>query len=339
MKMRKPLLGCLVSIIVIAVFQAAPAQGGESSDITRFAGLRSLLEPGERSLPRSIEGLKPCLQEGWGWEEEEDEKGDKDEGSGESSGEGWGWGEEEKKDEGSGESSGDGWGWGEEEGGAESPPSGEGGEDSGWGEGWEEGEGWQETGPADVPVEAQEEDAPSPARREWVQDTRIGIEFGAFLPFGAKKEAFDTGELGGVFLGFGLPPIIEPISITNELRVLGGYTLSEEQDTGYDVTTILFLLKDDLLFHFFPQGRSLDIYVFVGLSFALESSSASRTLGTETEEESGTFPGFLVDAGFGAWITLSGPVDLLLRLEFDLVPMSDNVPFFAVGQAGIQVRF
>lgn len=332
--------------LAAALFLALPAtvRAEDGSSIGRFATWESLLD-GSDPLPlRPLDGLKPCLQDGWGWGTEDDEEEKPKEEQPDS---GWGWGDEdEEKPKPKPQPGGGGsdWGWGDE--GESEPatpaPAPQPGDDSGWGSGWGEGEGQEGLGegePAPFPGEEEVDTAPSGPVREWVRDVRIGIEFGAFLPFGAEKEAFETGELGGVLFGFGLPSILEGVVITNELRVLGGYTLSKEQETGFDVKTTLFLFKDDLLFHFLPRGRGFGLYAFVGIALALENSSAEKDLLTSTDERSESFTQFLVDGGLGAWITLSGPVDLLLRLEFDLVPMADNVPFFAVGQVGLQVRF
>jgi hypothetical protein len=174
----------------------------------------------------------------------------------------------------------------------------------------------------------------------WAKKTRIGVGFGGLLPFGEKEESFDTGFLGGVHLGFGLPSLIGGLTVTMEVRLLGGTTSSTGQTDGFDVSAIVFMAKDDLLFHFFPRQKSFNIYYFLGLSLGYESTSAKRTLaGGGTESKSDTALWFLVDTGFGAWIGLADAVDLVLKFEFNLVPVTENVPFFVVGEAGVQVKF
>jgi|GEM_PF-2026983 len=169
-----------------------------------------------------------------------------------------------------------------------------------------------------------------PAKR-----TRIGLEFGAFLPFGEKEDSFSTGIVGGAFFGFGLPDLIEGVTLSDELRVLGGQTRSEEQDSGHDVSAILLLFRNDILFHFFPQKSDFNLCFFFGASVGYESVSADR----EGDFDSDSALWFAVQGGFGVWVGLGGPVDLVLKIEIDLIPVTDNVPVFALGEAGIQVRF
>ena len=156
---------------------------------------------------------------------------------------------------------------------------------------------------------------------------------------GAKEEAFNTGQMAGLLVGFALPPFIQGITITTEIRLLEGTTSSWNQESGHDVSAFLVVLKNDYLVHFLPRHTSFNLFYFLGLSFGLETASAKRATTTGTEKDSGTAVWFVIDTGLGAWVNLGGPVDLLLRLEFNLVPVSKNVGFFVVGTAGIQVKF
>lgn len=282
---------------------------------------------------------------------------------------GWGWGEDEPKKGGEGEGGGDdGWGWGEEEPPAEKPPEekppeekpaeppaeekppeekpaeppaekpdgkGEGswGNEGGWKE--EPGKGGEEPLPG-----GEEEFGPAAAGEDQARKLRIGLEFGGFAPLGAKEEGYSAGGIAGVFFGFGLPRFLGDLTVTSEIRLLGGTTSSTGQEAGYDVDTTLIFIKDDYLLHFFPRKRAFNAWWFVGLCLALEMSEATREVSPGvTESTSETFPGFLIDTGFGAWINLGGPIDLLFKLEFNFVPMSKNVSFFTVGEIGIQARF
>ena len=76
---------------------------------------------------------------------------------------------------------------------------------------------------------------------------------------------------------------------------------------------------------------------FAGIGLGFESISADRPGTSDSESDSALW--FVLDAGLGAWIRITGPVDLVLRLEFDLPPTSENVPFFMVGEAGLQIAF
>lgn len=169
-----------------------------------------------------------------------------------------------------------------------------------------------------------------------VTRTRIGFEFGGFLPLGEKEEAFRTGQVGGLFYGFALPPLLEGFTITSELRLLEATTTSTDQADGFDVSSFLVLVKDDLLVHLFPRQRVYNVFYFLGLGLGLELSSAKDAAGGS---ESGTGAFFLLDTGLGGWVHLTGPLDLVFRLEFNLVPITENVPFFIVGQMGIQAKF
>jgi hypothetical protein len=173
----------------------------------------------------------------------------------------------------------------------------------------------------------------------WAKKFRIGVEGGGFLPFGAE-ESFEGGGTGGVFAGFGLPTLIDGVTITSEVRALFAATESPDQDTGFDVSSMIFMFKKDFLFHFFPTNRAFDLYFFVGLGVGYERTEAEPgSAGSGLEDESNAGMWFLADGGFGAWINLGGPVDLVLKLEFNLIPVTDNVPFFAVGEGGFQVKF
>ncbi|MHC5036849.1 MAG: hypothetical protein ACYTHM_06020 [Planctomycetota bacterium] len=168
---------------------------------------------------------------------------------------------------------------------------------------------------------------------------RIGLEAGGFIPFGEKEEAFNTGLMGGVFAGFGLPTLIQGLTITSELSLLAGMT-SSEQEGGIEVSSTIVMVRDDFLFHFFPNEKSFNLYYFIGISFGYEMTSADSpaSSGTGTETDSGTAVWFLFDTGLGSWVNLGGPVDLILKIDFNLVPITDNIPFFIVGQVGIQVK-
>jgi hypothetical protein len=164
---------------------------------------------------------------------------------------------------------------------------------------------------------------------------RIGIELGAFLPFGEKEESFRSGQMCGVLVGFGLLSPAPGILVTDEIRILEGTTSSLDQTSGYDVSSLVFAVKNDFLLHFFPAARGFNVHAFLGFSLGIERTTAKK--GTLEDTDTGFW--FLCDAGLGAWVTLAGPVDLLLRIEFDFIPTSDNVPFFAVGLMGLQMRF
>lgn len=170
----------------------------------------------------------------------------------------------------------------------------------------------------------------------WATRMRIGIEFGAFLPFGAKEDAYSTGELGGAFFGFKLPPLIPGILVTNEVRLLGGYTSSSDQESGHDVSALVLLFRNDVLFHILPGGDDFNIFFFAGVGLGFESLSAERS-GGGSESDSAFW--FVIDGGLGGWVRISGPLDLVLRLEFDIPPLSDNTSLFLVGEAGIQITF
>ncbi|MHC5036850.1 MAG: hypothetical protein ACYTHM_06025 [Planctomycetota bacterium] len=317
---------------LLAVLCGTASADPEDTRLTDFLDLGSLVQ-GIPHPVKSADGLVLCLQDdGWGWgedeeeeEEEEPEEGAAPEGEGPGSGGDWGWGEGGKKKE-----EDKGWGWDEGKKEAEKPA-----EDEEWGEG-----GWEEGEEPPIPgrdIEDMEDRGPSVA---WAKKTRIGLAFGGFLPFGAKEEAYGVGGMGGPFLGFALPPLLGNLTVTDELRLLIGQTSSMEQETGYDVTTLMIFVKNDLLFHFMPNSKGFNLYFFLGVGFALEMSSATKenTATGETEDDSGTFPGFIVDTGFGSWVNIGGPVDLILKLEFNLVPVTKNVPFFAVGEVGIQIK-
>jgi hypothetical protein len=195
---------------------------------------------------------------------------------------------------------------------------------------------WGE-GPIDEPRRGIDERARGAA---WARKTRIGFSGGAFLPFGAKEESFGTGGTGGIVLGFGLPPLIEGITITSELRIQVALTESGEQSGGFDVQSTLLLFKKDFLFHFFPYEKAFNLFAFVGVGAGYEMTSADPTdpaSALDGDSESAFW--FLADGGFGAWVNLGGPVDLVLKLEFNFIPVTENVPFFVVGEGGLQVKF
>jgi hypothetical protein len=176
-----------------------------------------------------------------------------------------------------------------------------------------------------------------PKRVVYATRTRIGIEGGGFLPFGEKEESYNSGEMAGFFFGFGLGDIISGLTITNELRLIQGYATSSPEDEKYDLTSFFFIVRDDLLFHFFPENRGFNFYYFLGIGMAIELWSSDED-GVRLEEDSGTGLGLLIDTGFGAWVNISGPLDLVLRLEANIVPVTKNVPFFMVGQIGLQIK-
>ncbi|MHC4600161.1 MAG: hypothetical protein ACYS47_14265 [Planctomycetota bacterium] len=312
----------------------------EEASLTEFMDLGALLKGTPFEGVRSLEGLAPVLQDddwGWGEEEKKDEEEAPPEEPGGGEGEGWGWGDEGGgKEEGGGE--GDGWGWGGEGGekGAEKPPA----ESPGGGEGGGEwGDEWEDE-PEDIePVDPGPGELPDRGPRGNVaRKTRIGIDGGIFLPFGQKEEEFTTSGIGGIFLGFGLPPFLGSLTVTSEIHLQGGVTSSEGQTGGFDVSTTLLLGKFDLLFHFMPTNPKFNLYYFLGLAVGFEMSKADPSSGTGTGE-TGNYPGFLIDTGLGAWLNLGGPVDLILKLEFNFIPMSENVPFFVTGGMGLQVKF
>jgi hypothetical protein len=191
--------------------------------------------------------------------------------------------------------------------------------------------------------EEEEEIAAGPAFGEqvrrgggaWARKTRIGLEFGAFLPFGAKEESFGSGQMGGVFLGFGLPPLVGDLVVTNEVRLLEGTTSSRDQSSGHDVSSLVIAVKDDFLVHFFPDSQAFNVHWFLGASLGIESTTARRGSAESTE----TDVWFLADTGIGVWLNLAGPLDVVARLELDYIPTTKNVPFFFVGMLGLQARF
>ncbi|MHC4778138.1 MAG: hypothetical protein ACYTFG_06120 [Planctomycetota bacterium] len=324
-----------VSMALCLFFAAGDAALADPGDVSLsdFTNIASLFE-GSRSLnPRPIEGFAPVLQDDdWGWGEEEKPSedppaspgGGEEEGGGEEGGDGWGWGEDEGGGEEGGETPPESPGGGSEEGGGE------------WGDWGDEG-GMDEGGG--------EEPTPGPSRREdpsgpsvsYAKKTRIGFDFGGFLPFGSKEEDYEAGGVGGFFIGFGLPPFLGSLTVTTELHVGGAITGSSGQTNGYDVTTNLILGKLDLLFHFMPNSRKFNLNYFLGLAVGYEMSSAKDVATGVTTTES--YPGFLIDTGLAAWINLGGNWDLILKLEFNFIPMSENVSFFATGQMGFQVKF
>jgi hypothetical protein len=316
----------------------------EDASLAEFMDLGTLLKGAPFDNLKPMEGLVPVLQDDeWGWGEDEkkgEEEAPPEEPGG---GDGWGFGEEggEKKKE-----DGEGWGWGDEGGGeeAEKPPAspgggeggGEGGEDGGWGEpgGWTD-----EPGGDTEPAPPTRGEIPYGGPRvSYARKTRIGIDGGLFLPLGHKKEEYDTSGIGGVFLGFGLPPFLGSLTVTSEVHIGAAFTSSTQTATGYDVSTNLILGKFDLLFHFMPNSQKFNLYYFLGLAVGYEMSTASPSSGVGADVSEG-YPGFLVDTGLGAWLNLGGPVDLILKMEFNFIPMSENVPYFVTGQAGIQVKF
>ena len=316
----------------------------EEANLTEFMDLGTLLRGAPFRGLKPLEGMAPVLQDDdWGWgDDEKKDEGEEAPPEEPGGGEGWGWGEEggEKKEE------GEGWGWGEDEGGeeaekppAESPGGGEGGKD--WGDDWG-GEDWEEEpgdepGPVDRPRDLED---PSGPRVSYARKTRIGIDGGLFLPFGGDEE-YNVSGLGGVVLGFGLPPFLGNLVVTCEVHIGGAFTSSDQEGatatTGFEVDTKLILGKYDVLFHFMPTNQKFNLYYFLGLAVGYEMSDSTDKATDVTASES--YPGFLVDTGLGAWLNLGGPVDLVLKLEFNLIPMSQNVQFFATGQAGIQVKF
>jgi hypothetical protein len=232
----------------------------------------------------------------------------------------------------------------------------------GWGD-----SGEAERGPKEEPEKEEEPEEPEPTDESTVIDNedwerrqaargapssrkasedvpakkfRIGLEGGLFLPLGAKEENFNTSGAGGVALGFGLPPLIDGLTITSEIRVLGARTSSKDQAGGFDVSSTLVLLKGDFLFHFFPNDGKFNLFAFVGIGGGYESATAEPgTSGSGLQEDSDSGMWFLAQGGLGTWINLGGPIDLVLKLEFNLIPTSDNVPFFIMGEGGLQLRF
>ncbi|MCU0723421.1 MAG: hypothetical protein MUC63_07380, partial [Planctomycetes bacterium] len=88
-------------------------------------------------------------------------------------------------------------------------------------------------------------------------------------------------------------------------------------------------------FHFFPESKAFNVHWFLGISLGIERTTATKG----STETTSTDVWFLADTGFGAWLNLAGPLDLILRLEFDVIPVTKNVPFYAVGLIGLQARF
>lgn len=321
------------------ILAGAAAAEPEKADLNGFLDLGNLLEPSPQVFQGRAGMVALRQDDGWGWGE--DEPGG-DEGGGGGGDGGWGWGEEEPKPEPPAEPPATPPAEPPAEPPTEppaNPPSGGGGET--WGEGgWEEEPAKPVPGPDTAPPDREEEYGPTDIGVNQARKTRIGIELGGFMPMGEKEQGYAAGGMFGAFFGFGLPPFLGGLTVTSEIRLLGGMTSSDQTDitdgTGYEVSTTLFLIKDDYLIHFFPRSRGFNLWWFVGLCVGIEMSEATDVAGKAVSE---TFPGFLIDTGFGAWVNLGGPVDLLFKLEFNLVPMSKNVPFFTVGEMGLQVRF
>ena len=242
----------------------------------------------------------------------------------------------------------DGWGWGEaeppkpdktpESNSPEKTPK-DPGKSGKWGDDWTEGENWTEEGPQPGGGEEETVKLPEGPKVNWARKTKIGLDFGGFLPFGEKDESFSSGQIASLFLGFGLADL-GGITVSNQIKLVEGSTSSIDQANGYDVSTFLIMIRDELHFHFIPNSKSFDFFAFVGLAVAFESSSGTRVnpANGQTETSSGFYYGMLADAGIGASFNLFGPVDALLRLEFNFLPVTQNVQFFLVGQIGIQIR-
>ena len=342
-----------MALIGMAAGGSAFADPGQTR-LTDFVDMRNLLaDPGPGPLRATSPMIASLQDEGWGWGEEPKKEDGKKEGKkeeakkeepkkeGEESG--GGWGEEPskkeekkpaKKEEPKSEKS-ESSGWGDEGKGDKGKESGD------WGSGWDEGGGQPETEPGTGPVEEGEEPVEEGTSPNQARKLRIGLEAGGFVPLGAKEEEYATGQFGGLFLGFGLPPLLGDLTITSELRLIGGRTTSTDQVKGFDMSTTLVGIRDDFLVHFLPRNKTLNLFLFVGVGLAAEMSTGEGVdpvLGS-TLNEKATYVGFLADAGLGAWITVVSSVDLFLRLEIDFIPMTNNVPFFMVGEAGLQVRF
>jgi hypothetical protein len=202
-----------------------------------------------------------------------------------------------------------------------------------------------------LPEEEEEEPAEEtlkPARPKdqgppvaWARKTRIGLEAGGLLPLSAKEVKFDTGQAAGLFLGFDLPELLGGLALTSELRLVEAYTTSSGQEDGFDVTSILVGARVDLLLHLLPMTKAFNAFFFLGVGAVFESSSAEGVdeVSGDPISDSSSDQGFLMDAGLGAWLNLFDPLDLFLRVEIDLIPVSGNMSAFAAVELGVQVKF
>jgi hypothetical protein len=372
-------IALMVATVLLATSGAAMADPGEARLTSFLDVGNLLRETGPGPLRASSGLAPLLQDEGWGWGEEEKkpEKKPEEKNPGEkkpeekpAGGDDWGWGEEkkpeekkpaekppEKKDDADwgeekkpeekapGEKKGGEEGWGEG-GGAPKKERGEGKKgDGGWGE-----ESWGEEGassgtePGAGEGEGEGPETGEGGREEdtgptvnYARKTRIGLEIGGFLPMGAKEAPYSTGQFAGLFLGFSLGSL----PFTTEVRFIEGYTTSTDQEKGFDMTTILVGGRLDFLLHFMPKSQSFNLFFFLGAGAVVEMSSGTGEdpVSGKSLSESGTYPGFLVDAGLGAWFSLSGSIDLFLRLEFDLIPVSQNVSYFGLGEIGLQMKF
>jgi hypothetical protein len=211
-----------------------------------------------------------------------------------------------------------------------------GGEGEGDDDGWDAWGGDDDLGFGEETPEAGTGSKASPSGGGWIGMHRIGLDVGGFIPLAEKREAYSPAEMAGIFFGYNLTDA-GPV-ITGEVRLLQAYTRSNNQDEGFNVSTFLFMGRHDVLLHLLPGTWGFSLYGFLGLGLVLEASSSKSDSPTEGGDP-GTYVGVLVDGGVGAWLNLGGSVDLLFRMELNLVPVTENVPVFLAGQAGLQYRF
>jgi len=245
-------------ILVVAALMMMAVQAAQAAPDR--ATIFALLENGQQEAPPLLAArtVSLCQDDGWGWGDDGSSKPDSGGGSsgGGSSDGGWsdgGSGEPGKKPDDSGR--------------AQKPPEGGGG----WGDGW--GPGDESAGPEDGPPEGDGEGederiVPKGPKVNWAKKLKIGLDIGGFLPFGEKEEAFSTGQIAALFLGFGLMDM-GGITLSNQIRIGEGYTTSLDQTNGYDLTTLLIIIRDELQFHFNPMMKSFDFFLFLGGALAL----------------------------------------------------------------------